>query len=293
MHTKERSGFLTFAIRIVATHVITYLFFGLVMSNLLGYEELFQREIIRDIMLPIDTNVLLAIAMQPVRGLLFALALWPIWDVFINNKLGWLYLWGIYLVFGILSTTAAAPCSIEGILYTKLPLWYHLLGLPEIMLQTLTFSVLLVFWEQGKLFQPDSEQKGGKKGFFYWLFPAIVISCFAYIGYAIASVGIFLITADEIDFSSAAGDIKNHLMFVVAFLCNIIFVFFTAKLWIKGRITQWFIFGLAWLLDSLVLFLYQNLVFGSSNIMVVLIIGLLPALIIAFTIPGNYKKTQN
>jgi hypothetical protein len=114
------------------------------MSNLLGYEDLFQRETIRDFMLPLNSHAVLGVAMQPVRGLLFALALWPIWDVFIEKKRGWLYLWGIFLVFGILSTTGAAPSSIEGALYSKLPLWYHLLGLPEISLQTLTFSILLV-----------------------------------------------------------------------------------------------------------------------------------------------------
>lgn len=42
----------------------------------------------------------------------------------------------------------AAPGSIEGFIYTKLPLWYHLGYLPDILLQTLAFSVLLFTWER-------------------------------------------------------------------------------------------------------------------------------------------------
>ena len=287
---KERSSFPTFTLRVIAVHVLTYFVFGLVMSNLLGYEELFQQEIIRDFMLPLGENAVLGVVMQPVRGLLFALALWPIWDVFREKKLGWLYLWGIFLVFGILSTTAAAPCSIEGALYSKLPLWYHLLGLPEISLQTLTFSVLLVKWEQGRLFQSGSEESGEKKGFFSQLVPAIVIACFAYFGYAVASIGVFFLSTDEEAFSSAAGDTKGQLMFVVAFICIVIFVYFIAKRWLNDQISQRAIFGYVWLLDSLVLIIYQTLVFGSSNILFAIEIGLLPAAIIAFTIPRNYKK---
>ncbi|MEJ2195355.1 MAG: hypothetical protein P8X73_10935 [Ignavibacteriaceae bacterium] len=53
-------------------------------------------------------------------------------------------------MFGILSTPAAAPCSVEGLLYSKLLIWYHLIGLPEILLQTLTFSLVLTCWMRRK-----------------------------------------------------------------------------------------------------------------------------------------------
>jgi hypothetical protein len=82
-----------------------------------------------------------------------------------------------------------------------------------------------------------------------------VIGCFAYIGYAVTSIGVFFLTADELDFSSAAGDAKSQIMFVVAFVCNVIFVYFISRRWLSRRISQREIFGIAWLLDSLVLFL--------------------------------------
>ena len=165
------------------------------------------------------------------------------------------------------------------------------MGLPEISLQTLTFSVLLVLWEQGKLFS-SSEGEGGKaKGFFSRLLPAIVIGCFAYIGYALASVGVFFLTADELDFSSAAGDMKTHLMFIIAFIFNVIYVYIISKRWLENKISQRTIFGIAWVIDSMVLYLYQTIVFGSSDLLFAVLIGILPAAVIAFTIPSNYKKT--
>jgi hypothetical protein len=35
---------------------------------------------------------------------------------------------------------------LEGIIYTVLPLWLHLIGLPEILLQSLFLSLLVFYW---------------------------------------------------------------------------------------------------------------------------------------------------
>ncbi len=49
---------------------------------------------------------------------------------------------------GILSTYAAATGSVEGLLYTRLPLAYHLFGLPEVVGQAGAFSAVLVGWHR-------------------------------------------------------------------------------------------------------------------------------------------------
>jgi hypothetical protein len=46
------------------------------------------------------------------------------------------------------STALAAPGSTEGIIFTQLPLWFHFIGMPEILLQTLAFSLLLFYWDR-------------------------------------------------------------------------------------------------------------------------------------------------
>jgi hypothetical protein len=45
--------FQMFAWKVIIAHTLTYLIFGMVMSNVFEYGEIFQREIIRDYMLPI------------------------------------------------------------------------------------------------------------------------------------------------------------------------------------------------------------------------------------------------
>ncbi|HKZ89344.1 MAG TPA: hypothetical protein VJ300_03700 [Thermoplasmata archaeon] len=44
--------------------------------------------------------------------------------------------------------SGAVPGSIEGLVYTKLPLWFRAISLPEILLQTQAFSWLLVRWDR-------------------------------------------------------------------------------------------------------------------------------------------------
>jgi len=292
MDNDKLKNFFRFAIRVILLHLLTYVGFGLVMSNLFNYGELFQQEIIRDFMLPIDTHALLGVAVQPIRGLLFAIALWPIWAVILERKRGWLIVWSFFLVFGILSTTGAAPSSIEGALYSKLPLWYHLIGLPEISLQTLTFSYLLVWWEKRQVMPVDSTGNTQQKGFFSDLLLAFVIGCFAYIGFALSSLAVFFTTAEDVEFSELAGDARGQIMFVVALVFNIIFIFFISKRWLEGKISAWAIFGMAWALDAVVVFAYQSLVFGSSDILNVILISVLPAAIIALAIPRNYKISE-
>src|SRR5512146_1644086 len=121
--------FLGFALRIMVAHTLTYFIFGIVMSNLFHYGTLFTLPVIRDYMLPINQHsVLIGPFLQPVRGLIMAVGLWPIRGLLLEKKWGWLTLWGLFLTLGILSTPAASPGSIEGMLYTRLPLWYHLIG---------------------------------------------------------------------------------------------------------------------------------------------------------------------
>jgi len=85
-------------------------------------------------------------ALQVIRGLIFAVALYPFRSVFLSGRQGWLKLWGLLVGLAIFSTAGAAPGSVEGIIYTKIPLGSQLIGLPEVLLQTLAFSLLITTW---------------------------------------------------------------------------------------------------------------------------------------------------
>ncbi len=291
MNKEQLKEFIQFAIKVIIVHCLTYFIFGMIMSNLLNYAEIFQREIIRDFMLPINSNTLVGVLVQPLRGLLFAIALWPLRRTILEMKYGWLSLWLLFVVFAILSTTSAAPSSIEGMIYTRLPLWYHLIGLPEIMLQTLTFSLLLIWWEK-RTSKAIEVRHMTRKSFFSDILMAVVIACFAYIGYAVGSLVLFFIAGSNIDFEQAAGDVKTHLMFVVAFILNVIYVLYVSKKWLRNEISLWMLGTIAWALDGLVIFSYQWLFIGSSSFLVAMLIGLLPALIITLSVRQNYKRPK-
>jgi hypothetical protein len=83
---------------------------------------------------------------QPIRGLLFGLALYPLRAVVFRKRDGWLILWLVLAVVGILSTFGPAPGSIEGMIYTVLPWQTQLLGLPEVLAQSGLLSFALWYW---------------------------------------------------------------------------------------------------------------------------------------------------
>ncbi len=297
--TNSWKTFFAFTLRVIIVHMATYFLFGIIMSNVFDYGEIFKREIIRDYMLPMDEhNVILGPFLQPIRGLIFAIGVWPIRSLLIEKKRGWLILWGLLVTIGILSTPAAAPASIEGILYSKLPMWYHLMGLPEILLQTLLFSIWLVWWERQTEKSPEPETKK-ENTLTANIIKAIMTACFAYIGYAVG--GLILAFrgnataaatgAGGIDIAAAGANFKMQFMFVVAFIVNTIAVFWIARKWQTNQMKLWAIFLLFWFVDALVPWLYQTFVFGASSIPTAIMLGFFPAIIITLSIRMSYGKT--
>jgi hypothetical protein len=275
--------FIAFALKVIVAHTATYFIFGIIMSNAFDYGEIFQREIIRDYMIPMgEHNIVLGPFLQPLRGLIFAIGLWPLRGFLIEKKRGWLTLWGLLVTIGILSTPAASPGSIEGMLYSKLPMWYHLIGYPEIVLQTLVFSIWLVWWDRQTL---ASHEAGAKKEnpLMAEIVKAIMTACFAYIGYAVGGLLLAAMAnanaastgAAPIDIEAAGANFKMQFMFVVAFVVNTFAVFGVARRWAENRTNPW---------------LYQTLVFGSSFIPTAILLGLFPAVIIVLSICMNYRK---
>ena len=55
-------------------------------------------------------------------------------------------MWVVLVAFGIIGTFGAPPGSLEGVIYTVLPLSVHLTLLPEVIVQALLLSWLLFQW---------------------------------------------------------------------------------------------------------------------------------------------------
>ena len=155
--TTDKSGSLAaFCGRVTLVHFLSYslvgaLFFALGLNVIVyyesnpdpamqGYQEIFR-----------TTDSVLVIAgplFNIIRGLLFGLVLYPFRETLITRKWGWAYLWALFLVLALFSTIGPGPASIEGLIYTRVPLSHHLLTPWEGLLQTLVFSLLLIRWEK-------------------------------------------------------------------------------------------------------------------------------------------------
>lgn len=136
--------------RFTLTHLLTYVAAGLLFMALSNYAEHFRSAELADFMRPVDDPVVaLGIPMQIPRGLLLALAILPFRDVIVGSKHSWLKLWALLWVLTGIGAVITGPGSLEGMIYTRFGLGNPLIGFPEVTVQTMTFSWLLVKWERG------------------------------------------------------------------------------------------------------------------------------------------------
>lgn len=290
---QSNKDFLSFTLKVIIAHTVTYFIFGLIMSNIFDYTSIWQQNVIKEFMRPMHSPWIIAgPLLQPVRGLLFAIGIWPVREKIFGKKYGWLILWNIIFIFGILSTPAAAPCSIEGLLYTQLPLWFHLIGLPEIMLQTMTFSLWLVWWmnrpqkeESVKLYSKNSK-------IFLSIILSIMIACFGYIGYAIGGILTAKMAGVAININGASISLKSQLMFVFAFIMNVLAVFFLIVKSYYSKYSLWVLFLIFWFIDVFSPLLYQFLINRMMPLHMAILMGLFPALIITISIKFNRTKFE-
>lgn len=133
--------------RITSSHIITYFLAGLFAYNFLHYQNLFESPPYSYIMKTMDSwEVAAGPVLQVIRGLIFAVVLWPFRGTLLDTRYGWLKLWGLLLGLSVLSTTAAAPGSVEGFIYTTLTVKQQIVGYLEVIPQTLLFSMMVYFW---------------------------------------------------------------------------------------------------------------------------------------------------
>ena len=143
--TNAQPGFLSLAAKTAVCHTITYLIMGALAYNFLHYAELLARPCSG--MRPITDPLVRAGALfQPLRGVLFALVFYPLRDRLFGVKNGWLLMGWMLVALGIIGTFAAAPGSMEGLIYLTAPAAEQLRGYLEIVTQALLLSALLCYW---------------------------------------------------------------------------------------------------------------------------------------------------
>lgn len=268
-HTGAR-GAARFVFSATVSQVVTYVVAGLIASRVLDYQGIFEEPIIRDYYLPYgSTDVVWSMVLQVARGVLFGLVLLPFRGFLAVTRWGWLWLWFVFVVIGILGTPAAAPCSLEGIIYTKIPLWFHAIGLPEILLQTLAFSFLVhrTLRAAGHPLPPR----------LHTLFNALAVACISFIGYTVVS----LMFAFSAGVGLASGsDLRVLGQFVAPLLLSFATVLMPGDRWWLPKHV------LLYLASAGALAAYQAIVLGSAGWVYVLLAPILPVLIsLAMTRP--------
>ena len=133
-----------YVIRVMLIHIATYIFCGIIFSTMFNYSELYQVGNTKYFMRAVGgASSLIGPVFQILRGLTFGLIFLLFKSSVIETKYGWLKLWIIIAGLGIINTPGPAPSSIEGIIYTQLPMVIHIKGAFEILCQTLLFSYLV------------------------------------------------------------------------------------------------------------------------------------------------------
>ena len=131
-----------YVVRVMLIHISTYILCGIIFSTIFNYSELYQVGNTKYFMRAVGgASSLIGPAFQILRGLLFGFILLLFKTSVIETKYGWLKLWIIIAGLGIINTPGPAPSSIEGIIYTQLPMEVHIKGAFEILCQTLLFSI--------------------------------------------------------------------------------------------------------------------------------------------------------
>lgn len=192
--------FFIFYIKVAVIHTLTYIFFGIFFSNIFNYREIYENVIVSNFMRGFESPLtVIGPFLQPIRAVFIAIALFPIRKIIIT-KFGWFIVWLIFVCIGIIAAPSAAPTSIEGLIYNQLPIEFHLINLPELFLQTFSFSVILWIVE----LLPHSEKKFSNRVFLTKILFSII---FTMAGIFLTSVcGIIIMNFLELDYTNAKLD---------------------------------------------------------------------------------------
>jgi hypothetical protein len=144
---QKQPSLMQLVVKTIVAHTATYFLMGLLASSFLNYAERFARPEMACWMRSLEDPIVMAGPLfQPVRGAIFALAFYPLRSVLFGKKNGWLIMWWTLVALGILSTFGPPPGSVEGLIYTRIPILDQLIGWLEVVPQALLLSVILYQW---------------------------------------------------------------------------------------------------------------------------------------------------
>ncbi len=143
----DRPTFFGLAVKAIVVHSVSYALMGLLALMFLNYADKYTAPYMACWMRQLgDPIVTAGIWFQPLRGLIFALAFYPLREILFGKKNGWLVMWWLLVALGILSTFGPAPSSVEGLIFTVIPIPDQVSWWLEVVPQALLLSVGLYYW---------------------------------------------------------------------------------------------------------------------------------------------------
>jgi hypothetical protein len=146
----SRTTLSSLVVKTIVVHTVTYFIAGVLAYTINDYQTAYAKPPLSYFMRPTTDRIVMAGALfQPIRGIIFALAFYPLRSVIFEQRRGWLVLWWLLLALGVFSTFGPTFGSVEGLIYTTIPPRDQILGLWEVLLQSLGMSFILFQWVKG------------------------------------------------------------------------------------------------------------------------------------------------
>ena len=140
-------SFSSISVKTTLVHTVTYFVIGLLSFLFLDYSARYADPTVAVALRQTDDPLVTAGPLfQVLRGFLFGIAFYSLRDLIFPKRRGWLTLWLVLLIVGIFSPFSSAPGSIEGVVYSTLPMWFHLMSLPELIIQSFLLAFLTHYW---------------------------------------------------------------------------------------------------------------------------------------------------
>ena len=129
-------------------HTVTYFVAGALSYAFFDYRALWDEPVFNVYMRRMDDPLLMAGPLfQPIRGILFGVVFYLLRREYFAQAYGWLTMWVVLVVIGMLSTFGPSPGSIEGLIYTTIPFSAQFGGGSiETFAQALSLSFLVFYW---------------------------------------------------------------------------------------------------------------------------------------------------
>lgn len=264
----------SFIFKVTAIHVLTYIICGMIFCVLFNYKELMALDNAVYFFKQDVQSISIGPVIQIIRGFLFGLVLLLFRDSYENKKYGWLRLWLIMVVIGIINTPSTSPGSIEGLIYTQLPLELVIKGMPEILIQTLLFSILVTA-PKNKFAIPYKWRK------------TLITAVIAAIGFSLSGIVLTVV----LDKNPLEVGFSDPVAFVVMFVAVVIVGLMT--LWYinqRGKMASILYYAVCYLALAVLPTIYNIYVDSELQSYWSLLISALPVLVIAAYLESTKNK---